>query len=96
MFPGNTDEEIAEIVAEFFNTISLEYTPIPNPQKMTDCVKYYEEYEVSARLRTFRKPRSMVKGDIFPELVTKYADILAIPLCHIFNLTINTLSRQRR
>ena len=27
----------------------------------------------------------MVKGDIFPELVTKYADLLAVPLTAIYN-----------
>ena len=27
----------------------------------------------------------MVQGDIFPGLVSKYADLLAIPLCEIFN-----------
>ena len=27
----------------------------------------------------------MVEGDIFPALVSKYADLLAIPLCSVFN-----------
>ena len=27
----------------------------------------------------------MVQGDIFPALVTKFGDLLAIPLCEIFN-----------
>ena len=32
-----------------------------------------------------KKPRSMVSGDIFPDLMTRYGDLLAIPLCDIFN-----------
>ena len=27
----------------------------------------------------------MVQGDIFPQLVGRYSDLLAIPLCEIFN-----------
>ena len=27
----------------------------------------------------------MVRGDIFPALVTEYGDLLAIPLCEIYN-----------
>ena len=80
MYPGNTDEEIAEIIAEFFNKISLEYPPIPNPARESQGIMYYEKYQIAARLRTFKKPKSMVFGDIFPELVTKYSDLLAIPL----------------
>ena len=27
----------------------------------------------------------MVKGDIFPALFTRYGDLLAVPLCSIYN-----------
>ena len=40
---------------------------------------------LSLRLKKSRKPRSMVRGDIFPDLVTRYADMLAILLTDIFN-----------
>ena len=33
----------------------------------------------------FKKPKSMVRGDLFPDLVTKFADFIAIPLTSIFN-----------
>ena len=42
-------------------------------------------YQVAGRIRAFKKPKSMVKGDIFPALVHKYAVLLAIPLADIFN-----------
>ena len=32
-----------------------------------------------------KKPKSMVRGDIFPDLVTEFADLLAIPLTSIYN-----------
>ena len=37
-----------------------------------------------ARLRSFKKPRSMVPGDIFPQLVTNYAVSLSEPLEKIY------------
>ena len=39
------------------------------------------------------KPKSQVEGDLLPRLVTEYADILAIPLKHIFDLIAETLER---
>ena len=42
-------------------------------------------YQVAGRILGFRKPKSMVQGDLFPKLVTKAADFLAIPLCDIYN-----------
>ena len=36
-------------------------------------------------MRHFRKPKSMVTGDIFPHLLTRHSDFLAIPLCSIYN-----------
>ena len=94
MFPGLSDCEISEIVADFFNKISQEYDPLPDPCRhicKEDFTKYVEEYEVSARLKTFKKPKSQVKGDINPSLVNKFHDILAIPLSIIFNQTLNML-----
>ena len=42
-------------------------------------------------MKKFRKPKSMVKGDIFPSTVTKFADFLAIPLTSIYNEVAETL-----
>ena len=41
--------------------------------------------QVAARIRLFKKPRGVVKGDIFPKLVTQNCDLLSVPLTHIFN-----------
>ena len=34
----------------------------------------------------FKKPKSMVEGDVFPECVDKSSDLLAVPVTKIFNL----------
>ena len=44
-----------------------------------------EEQEVARQLRVMRKPRSMVPGDIFPQLVSNYNVALSFPLTVIFN-----------
>ena len=94
MFPGKNDAEIAEEIATYFNSISQEYPPLPDPEKEWDknLPDYIEAYEISSRLRNFRKPKSTVKGDINPKLVTEFCDLLAIPLHYIFNQTLHALS----
>lgn len=86
MFPGKSDAEIADTVAEYFNRISREYTPLRTDDcesgiATQDCPAVHE---VAARLKKIRKPRSRVSGDIFPSLVSELADPLAIPIQTIF------------
>ena len=94
LYPDKTEAEIVEIVACFFNSISQEYTPIPDPYtpEIDGTPDILQEYEVAARLKSFRKPKSQVYGDINPILVTDFADLLAQPLTFIFNQTLKTLS----
>ena len=42
-------------------------------------------FQVAGRIRAFKKPKSMVRGDIFPALFSRFSDLLAIPLCELFN-----------
>ena len=94
MFPGESEGDISEKVADFFNIISQEYEPLPNPATLQTehWTNVLEPYQVAARLRTFRKPKSQVPGDINPELVSKFYDLIAEPLCHVFNQSLGTLS----
>ena len=85
---GKSDSEIAEDLASYFNRISCEFEPL-SPEEIP-ATRYKElpelkEYQVSARIRKFRKPKSTVPGDIFPQLVTQFADFLALPLTNIYN-----------
>ena len=87
MFPGLSDGEIAERAAAFFNSISQEYQGLdrPTPQEPTsDSNQCPELFEVAAKLKYMKKPKSTVVGDIHPKLVAKYVDIIAIPLHFIF------------
>ena len=87
MFPGENDEAIAEKVAGFFNKISQEYEPLERQDLQPGISGHLcpQIHEIASRLHYFRKPKSRVRGDIFPELAKKYSDILAIPLHYIFS-----------
>ena len=86
--PDATEEELSESLADFFSNISKEFTPLAPmdiPKTYSKPMPRILEYEVSARLKSCKKPKSMVYGDLFPELITKYHDLLALPLTPIFN-----------
>ena len=76
------------MLAEYFNSVSAEFSPLTEGDvpggRLTPLPKLLL-HQVAARIRRFRKPCSMVRGDVFPKLVTKYSDFFAIPLCSIYN-----------
>ena len=88
LLPGRTDLQAAEELADYFNRISHEFDPLTEgdtPVTFEAGLPTLRTHEVAARIRRFRKPKSMVPGDIFPLLVTKFSDFLAIPLTMIYN-----------
>ena len=94
LYPEKSDYEIADTAAVFFNSISLDYPPLPDPKRVDplDIPDYIMPHQVAARLRSFRKPKSTVFGDINPELVGQFSDIIAETLCYIYNLALKTRS----
>ena len=85
---GQSDEDTAEELARYFNRISEEFNPLSPgdiPCTRDKDMPVLHEYKVASRIRRFKKPRSTVPGDIFPQLVTHFADFLAVPLADIFN-----------
>lgn len=80
---------VAEKLAEHFNAISSKFDGldrtgiswgndnVPLPRLTQD--------QIATRLKILKKPRGVVRGDIFPTLVTKHSGALASPLTHIFN-----------
>ena len=83
LFPGLGDKEVAETLARHFNKISSEFSPLePSDIPVTKNRRLPSllPYQVAGRIKAFKKPKSMVQGDIFPALVTKFVDLLAIPV----------------
>ena len=71
LFPGKTEAEVASELAGFFNRISSEFQPLePHeiPRTHHRALPTLQPYQVEGRIRAFKKPKSMVKGDIFPVL----------------------------
>ena len=88
LYPGEADEVVAENLAEHFNAISKEFNGITEeqiPTSFSSPLPMLTEDQVKSRLTSFRKPKSMVLGDIFPSLVNRVAAQLAVPLTNIFN-----------
>ena len=88
LLPGRTDMEVATCLAEYFNKVSREFDPLePSdiPFTKDSGLPTLREFEVAKRIKTFRKPKSMVPGDIFPDLMTKFSDFFALPLTDIYN-----------
>ena len=86
--PGASDQEVAEELADYFNRISSEFDPLTEEQIPTTGDRILPTlalHEVAARIRRFRKPKSMVSGDVFPDLLTTFSDFFAVPLTSIFN-----------
>ena len=89
MFPGQTEQEVADLLADHFNAVSNEFKPLDHnndiPKAPSKPIEMLSPHEVATRLKKFKKPKSMVRGDLFPDLVSKYADLLAIPLTAVYN-----------
>ena len=86
--PGATDSQIAEELANYFNRISAEFEPLVEsevPLAHSRQIEKLSPHEVSTRIKHFRKPKSMVTGDVFPVLMTKFCDFFAMPLTDIYN-----------
>ena len=85
---GLTHAQVAERLAGHFNGISLEFDGLPTgsvPVTFSSPIQVLTREMVVNRLITIRKPKSMVRHDIFPALVKDSAYQLAGPLTHIFN-----------
>ena len=74
LFPGETCFAVAEKCAEFFNRISVDYTQIPKPLPPLQKIGPPEKYQISARMKAMKKPRTTVKGDVDPKVVTECAE----------------------
>ena len=87
LFPGLCDRDVADKVAEFFNEISVNFVPI------TECLNVHQPgppihvtpRDVEDRIRSCKRPKSMVTCDIFPDLALRYVAQLSVPLAAIFN-----------
>ena len=96
LFPDSlSDLQVAERLADHFNGISREFEGLDLgsvPTTYSSAVPVLTVDQVAARLRRFKKPKSMVRHDIFPSLINDASTYLAPPLAHIYNTISSTSS----
>ena len=88
LLPSKSDQEVAEILADYFIQVSREFDPLEPgdiPAKKPDHGRKLATHEVVTRLKKMRKSKSMVPGDIYSQLDTLFSDFFAIPLTAIYN-----------
>ena len=88
LFPGHKEDQISEYVADFFMSISAHFPKLTNEDLPTEEdaeVIQVTEKQVEKRLKECKKPKGLLYGDLLPELVTRHAEELSVPLCSIFN-----------
>ena len=91
--PNKSDKEVADGIANYFNRISREFSPLDPFQIPTTYHRQLPRLSVEVvtkRLMECKKPNSMVQGDIFPKLINKCAIYLAVPLADIYNEILTT------
>ena len=85
LFPGLSDKAVPDKCVEFFSEISRQYPPIAEPEENFAPAWPIELHEIANRLKHCKKTKSTVDGDIHPSLVTRFSDLIAVPLYCIFN-----------
>ena len=90
--PGRSEEEIAEELAEYFSRITDGFTPLTDgdlPRTYSNPYCMVMPHEVAEKIRSSKKSKSAVAGDIPPILQNKLSDIIAIPATRIINHSLN-------
>ena len=88
MWPGKSEAEVSEILADHFNAIARNFVPLTDEDVFLSYSRDIPDLtrdQVSTRLRTFKKPASTVPGDLPPTLVTKFHAALSTPVTDILN-----------
>ena len=89
MYPGLNPEQVADRLAEFFNGISSQYSPLDIgsvPKTFDRELPTLTATDIQDRLKKVKKPTSVVPGDIPSAVFSKHPAVLSPPIAHIFNL----------
>ena len=94
LLPGRSDGEVADEIANYFNAISREFSPLQPcqiPFTYDRPLDYLAPGQVEKMIRAAKKPSSTVKGDLPPSLVNAASKAISSPVADIFNEIIRTL-----
>ena len=88
LYPGKEDADVAEQLADHFSNVAGRQSGLHGKEIPTSYSKprpVLDPLTVMNKLRSMKKPKSTVRGDIFPALINRAAGHLAFPLTDIFN-----------
>ena len=88
LFPDLNEKQTAEKLADHFSTVAGPQAPLEQadiPSSYSKPRPVLDPTAVMQKLKGMKKPKSTVKGDIFPCLVNRAAGALAFPLTDIYN-----------
>ena len=91
--PTKSDEELGEIMADYFTRITDEFEPIDMsslPSTFSSPIPPVTPMDCAERIKNGKKPLSPVQRDILPSLLTPLADLAAIPAARIINISFMT------
>ena len=88
LFPELDESQAAEKLADHFSSVGgTAHAPLTEiPTSYDKPRPHLDPLTVMQKLKGMKKPKSTVKGDIFPCLVNRAAGALAFPLSNIYNL----------
>ena len=92
LFPDKSDQEVAEECASFFNAISSEFRQIEEPSPPPAKLLAPTVHQVARKLKSIRKTKTLVPGDIDARVVNYNYDLLAVPLAIIFDKVYSSCS----
>ena len=88
LFPDLTEAQTAEKLADHFSSVAGPQAPLDQseiPSSYSKPRPVLDPTIVMQKLKGMKKPKSTVKGDIFPCMVNRAAGALAFPLTNIYN-----------
>ena len=91
---GLSDQECADKIAQYFASISMEYSPL-EPENLPETVQkvlndgtqppVISEYECYNKLKAAKKPKSVIPGELPSRIVKEFTVELAKPLSTLLN-----------
>lgn len=81
------DQLYSSSLASYFVLITGEFAPLdgPPPTTYSSSFELPAPHEIAARIRSTKKAKFAVEGDVLPVLASKFSDITAVPATRIIN-----------
>ena len=87
LYQDTTEQEAPEKLAEYFN-ISNEYQPLNKeeiPETFAATQPVLQVSDIESLIKNSKRTKFRVKGDLFVNVLVDCLDVLALPVCAIFN-----------